>query len=89
MNLVGPDYFADWSPQAHLLYLLVQELGQVPDICNRHFIQDFFTQMCLSGRKITDVDSSINFYFHRLQALDLRNNYISSLENMPLSLQEL
>lgn len=87
MNLLGPDYFEEWSSEAHLLYLLVQELGQVPDVCNRHFVQDFFTHMCLGRRKITDIDTSLGFYFHRLITLDLRHNGITVLENMPVSLQ--
>lgn len=74
MNLLGPDYFEDWSAQGHLLYLLVQELGQIPDVCNRHFIQDFFTNMSLKNAKITEIDSSLCFYFHRLLSLDLRHN---------------
>ena len=77
-----------WSDEDYELYVTLLRLGLLPDICNYVYLQNYFQTLFFVKQGLDNIDTTM-LQFYNLKILDLSNNKITVLENVPPHLEEL
>lgn len=76
------------SVNNELLYEHIKINGYSRAICNKPFIASLYENVDFQKENITEIDSEAK-KFEKMKFLNLNNNYIEKLENLPTNLKEL
>lgn len=71
-----------WSVDNRELYRQLLENGFAEFLCNREFLCELYTTLCLTEQSIIKLDADLS-KFVNLKFLKLNNNQIGVLENVP------
>lgn len=82
------DSALSWSPDNKKIERAIMELGYDKNTTmNVYYIKDQYTELDLTGYGITEIDKEI-LAFPNIKVLELSQNKINRLTNLPLTLEE-
>ena len=75
----------NWSSNNQQIYFEISENGFAEFICNKEYLREVYTELLFPNQNIQSLDTELQKFIN-LKILNLNNNQILKLENLPTSL---
>jgi len=88
ISMMNKEELGKWSDEAYELGVLLLKLNYLPQICNETYIRFHFKSFKFEAEKVTLIGEDFK-KFENLMRLDISDNKIRVLQNLPSQLTEL